>query len=270
LYGRLCEQAQKESTGLGLPRSNCCLDCAHRDQTIVKAIQTRLGRCVVLLRGRLIHSPPSPNHSVWPFFSRARVYGWPRLEKLRPKHYFCHTIREGRNPYHKDAAPICRRASASHLFESNIRADALTIGRSGPDALNSHRRDDAIGGFPKTENGPWRRRWAMLVIEPPNVNALSSIPTHASSRSSRCSRLPRHRSRSGWRPQPLAARGRPAPPAHRAGDALRRDVHRHRGVGLAATPLKASGCGCQEPRGEREALGCWALAGGSLGVLQPS
>jgi len=32
--------------------------------------------------------------------------------------------------------------------------------------------------------------------------------------------------------------GRPAPSAHRASDALRRDVHRHRGVGVAATPLK--------------------------------
>jgi hypothetical protein len=240
----------------------------------VKAIQTRLGRCVVLLPGRLIHSPPSPNHSVWPFFSRARVYGWPRLEKLRPKHYFCHTIREGRNPYHKDAAPICRRASASHLFESNIRADALTIGRSGPDALNSHRRDDAIGGFPKTENGPWRRRWAMLVIEAPNVNV---TPFHLDPRVLALlamSRLPRPRSRSGWRCVGSSAAG--CPRTIRAASSSRR---RCSPPARSSSSRCRSGCdaaegkrkrGCQEPRGERKALGCWALAGGSLGVLQPS
>ena len=84
LQSRLREHAQQESTGLGLPRRypalcrRSRLDYAHRDQTIVKAIQARWGRCPLLLPGRLLHSTHPP--LAWPF-SRARVYGWCVSEK---------------------------------------------------------------------------------------------------------------------------------------------------------------------------------------------
>ncbi len=66
LQSRLREHAQQESTGLGLPRMypalcrRSRLDYAHRDQTIVKAIQARWARCPLLLPGRLFHSTPPP------------------------------------------------------------------------------------------------------------------------------------------------------------------------------------------------------------------